>query len=49
VQKKLFWLLFIGVSIGLDLAVPLLWATILSLPAVVLCWWVVYRSGWISD
>lgn len=47
-EKKLFWLLLIAVSIVLDLTLPFLWATLLTLPAVVLCWWVVYRSGWLE-
>jgi len=49
VQKKIFWLLLIGVSVLMDVTMSFLWATILTLPAVVLCWWIVYRSGWIDD
>lgn len=45
-QKKMFWLLFTTLGLALDFAVPLVWGLILTLPLVVLCWWMAFRSGW---
>jgi len=45
-QKKMFWLLFMTLGLVLDFAVPLVWGLILTLPLLVLCWWMAYRSGW---
>ena len=47
-QKKIFWLLFIVLGLALDFALPLLWSILLTLPLLVVCWWVVYRSGWLD-
>ncbi|HMD97050.1 MAG TPA: hypothetical protein VKM93_06930 [Terriglobia bacterium] len=45
-QKKIFWLSFATLSIIADLALPLLWAILATLPIVVLSWWIAYRSDW---
>ena len=47
VQKKMFWLIFIALSLGSDFLLPFLWATVAALPLAVLSWWIVYRSGWL--
>ena len=47
-QKKVFWLLFIVLGLVLDVALPFLWSLILTLPLLVLCWWIAYRSGWVE-
>jgi len=47
-QKQVFWGLFIGLGLILDFAVPILWSVILTLPLLVLCWWIAYRSGWVE-
>ena len=47
-QKKMFWLLFFVLGLVLDFSVPILWSLILTLPLLVLCWWIAYRSGWIE-
>ncbi len=46
VQKKMFWLLFFVLGLVLDFSVPILWSLALTLPLLVLCWWIAYRSGW---
>jgi hypothetical protein len=46
VEKKIFWMLFIVLSLIMDVALPLWWSLALTLPLLVLCWWVAYRSGW---
>jgi hypothetical protein len=45
-QRRIFWLSFGILSIIADLALPLLWAILATLPIVVLSWWIAYRSDW---
>jgi uncharacterized membrane protein len=47
-QKKMFWLLFFVLGLVLDFSVPILLSLALTLPLLVLCWWIAYRSGWIE-
>ncbi len=46
-QKKLFWAIFIVLSLIADFALPLIWGLIATIPILVLSWWIVYRSGWV--
>jgi hypothetical protein len=46
VQRKVFWLLFLTTSLLADFTLPLIWGLVLTLPLLVLCWWVAFRSGW---
>jgi uncharacterized membrane protein len=46
VQRKVFWLVFIALSLIADFTLPLLWGVLATLPLIVLSWWVAYRSGW---
>jgi uncharacterized membrane protein len=46
-EKKLFWLIFIILSLIADFALPLVWGVIATIPILLFSWWVVYRSGWI--
>jgi hypothetical protein len=45
-QRKIFWLSFAILSLIADLALPLLWAILATLPIVVMSWWIAYRSDW---
>ena len=45
-KKKIFWLLFIVLSTISDLALPLLWALLATVPIIILSWWIAYRSDW---
>jgi len=45
-QKKIFWLSFIVLGTIADIELPLLWAVILTLPILVFCWWIAYRTDW---
>lgn len=47
-ERKIFWLLFITLGLVLDLTLPIVWSLALTLPLLILCWWVAYRSGWLS-
>jgi hypothetical protein len=45
-QRKIFWVLFLGLSVLADFTLPLIWGVIVTIPLAVVCWWVAYRSGW---
>ncbi len=45
-EKKLFWLIFIGLSLIADVILPFWWAVAATLPILLLSWWIVYRSRW---
>ena len=47
-QRKVFWLLFTGLSVAADFVFPLLWGLLATIPIVFLSWWVAYRSGWVE-
>ena len=47
-EKKIFWAIFIGLSLIADVTLPLLWSLLATIPILLLSWWIVYRSGWIS-
>ena len=45
-ERRIFWLTFIVLSVIADLALPLLWGLLATIPIVLVSWWVAYRSGW---
>jgi hypothetical protein len=45
-EKKIFWMLFIVLGLIMDVVLPIWWSLALTLPLFVLCWWIVYKSGW---
>ena len=45
-QRKIFWILLLLLSAIADLALPLLWGILATIPIAALSWWVAYRSGW---
>lgn len=45
-QKKIFWLVFIGLDMMTGFVVSFVWSLILTLPIIVLSWWIAYKSGW---
>jgi hypothetical protein len=45
-EKRIFWLSFTVLSLVADLALPLLWGLLATIPIGVLSWWIAYRSGW---
>ncbi len=44
-EKKIFWLIFIGLSLLADVFLPFFWSMAATVPIVMLSWWLVYRSG----
>jgi hypothetical protein len=47
-ERKIFWLLFITLGLIMDFMLPLVWSLALTVPLLIVCWWVAYRSGWFS-
>lgn len=47
VEKKLFWIIFLGLSLLADVFLPFFWGMAATLPIVMVSWWLVYRSGWL--
>jgi len=45
-ERKIFWMLFIVLSVAMDVTLPIWWSLALTLPLLVGCWWVAYKSGW---
>ena len=45
-QRKVFWMSFTALGLIADLALPFWWAVGATLPAMVLAWWIAYRSDW---
>ncbi len=45
-QSKIFWVVFIVISLAADFVLPLWWALVATIPIVLLSWWIAYRSGW---
>jgi len=45
-QRKIFWLIFITLSLIADFTLPLMWGLVASIPLLIASWWVAYRSGW---
>ena len=47
-EKKIFWLCFLTLDAIAGFTLPLWWALFAAIPAVMISWWVAYRSGWFS-
>jgi hypothetical protein len=45
-EKKIFWMLFLILGTIMDVALPIWWSLALTLPLLVMCWWIAYKSGW---
>ncbi len=48
-QKKVFWLTFLGLSLVADFVLPLVWGLLATIPILFLSWWIAYRSEWFED
>jgi hypothetical protein len=46
VQKKIFWIVFVILGLIADLALPLIWGLLATIPIAIISWWVAYRSDW---
>jgi uncharacterized membrane protein len=48
VQRKIFWMTFIGLGLLADLLFPFWWGMVLTIPILILSWWFAYRSNWFN-
>jgi hypothetical protein len=46
VEKKMFWAIYIVLSLVADFTLSFTWSLILSVPLLVLSWWIAFKSGW---
>ncbi|HTM58799.1 MAG TPA: hypothetical protein VL199_00450 [Burkholderiales bacterium] len=47
-ERKVFWATFILLSVIADVALPLIWGLLATIPIALFSWWVAYRSGWLE-
>jgi hypothetical protein len=45
-QKRIFWMIFLIFGLIADLALPLVWGLVATIPILFLSWWIAYRSDW---
>ena len=45
-QRKVFWTVFIALSLIADFSLPILWGLLATIPIGIVSWWVAYRSDW---
>lgn len=42
-DRKIFWLIFTILSLVADVALPLMWALVATIPLIFVSWWLAYR------
>ena len=45
-QRKVFWISLTISGLCADAILPLMWAIISTVPILLLCWWLAYKSDW---
>lgn len=45
-EKKIFWMIFLVLSLVADFTLPLVWGLVATIPILLLSWWIAYRSEW---
>lgn len=45
-QTKLFWTVFVLLGLLADFLLPFWWAFGVTIPILLIAWWVAYRSDW---
>ncbi len=45
-QRKIFWNVFISLSLIADFNFPLFWGLLATIPIGFVSWWIAYRSDW---
>ena len=46
-ERKIFWLCFIGLGLLADFLLPIWWALVATIPIGFASWWIAYRSDWL--
>ena len=45
-QRKIFWIVFIGLGLVADILLPFVWGLLAAIPIGIVSWWIAYRSDW---
>lgn len=45
-QRKVFWISFMLLGLLADIVLPLMWAITATVPLMILCWWLAYKTEW---
>ena len=45
-EKKIVWAAFTVLGVAADLALPLWWSLVATIPIGIVSWWIAYRSDW---
>jgi hypothetical protein len=45
-EKKVFWGIFLLLSLIADFTLPIVWSLVLTIPLLFVSWWIAYRSDW---
>lgn len=45
-QRRMFWIIFMLLGLVADVALPLIWGLLATIPIAMISWWIAYRSGW---
>jgi uncharacterized membrane protein len=43
-ERKIFWTMVVVLSLIADIALPLLWGLLATIPIMLFSWWFAYRS-----
>jgi hypothetical protein len=46
VERKVFWMFFVGLGLIADFVLPLWWGVAATIPILFVSWWIAYRSDW---
>jgi hypothetical protein len=46
VERKIFWMFFVGLGLIADFILPLWWGVAATIPILFVSWWIAYRSDW---
>ncbi len=45
-KTKIFWTIYIVISLIADFTLSFTWSLILAVPLLILSWWIAFKSGW---
>ena len=45
-ERKVFWIVFMGLGVVADFLLPIWWGLAATVPIASIAWWVAYRSDW---
>jgi hypothetical protein len=45
-QRRIFWMFVVVLSLLADFVLPLWWGVAATVPIIAVSWWIAYRSDW---